>query len=451
MCYYFNRIGIILSCVQQVTLYEFDDKDIMLTTKSIEKINTDSIPVDPFWNIGDEKELKIHRIHAYPAKFPAFITTKALEYVKQERFIPKRIGDIFCGCGTTACEARRNSIDFWGCDINPVATLIADVKSHSFKKGWLEKHYKRILELYSSLTDFLTYENANSRLQYWYLPKQYNDLSKLKKAIMIAIPDKKSEYQKFFLCAFSNILKPASKWLTKSIKPQIDPKKKPQDVLELFKKQYDFMIKAYEESNSSGNSDIRIETANFLDETNSPKLDMIITSPPYVTSYEYADLHQLSTLWLNYASDYREFRNGTIGSDYCHEDIEKEIAKLNSSGAEIVSKMQKIDKAKAKSIAKYYLDMQAVAKKSYNLLNDKGYALFVIGNTEYKKIHIDNALHLSESLLDAGFSELQITKRKISNKILTPYRDANGKFSSDSSGRKIYGEEFIILGKKDIE
>lgn len=420
----------------------------MQKVTTFSEINIDSIPIDPFWNVGDEKELKIHRIHAYPAKFPAFITTKALEYVKKEDFLPHKIGDIFCGCGTTACEARRNNIDFWGCDINPVATLIADVKSHSFKKGWLEKHYKKILELYSSLTEFSTYEKANPRLQYWYLPEQYNDLSKLKKAIMMAIPDKNSEYQKFFLCAFSNILKPASKWLTKSIKPQVDPNKIPQNVLELFNKQYDFMLKAYEESNVSNDSDIRIETINFLDKKKTPKLDMIITSPPYVTSYEYADLHQLSTLWLDYTSDYREFRNGTIGSDYCHEDIENEITKLNSSGAEIVNKMQSIDKSKAKSIAKYYLDMQTVAKKTYKLLNDEGYALFVIGNTEYKKVRIDNALHLSEALFDAGFSELQITKRKISNKILTPYRDANGKFSSDSSGRKIYSEEFIILGKK---
>ena len=111
--------------------------------------------------------------------------------------------------------------------------------------------------------------------------------------------------------------------------------------------------------------------------------------------------------------------------------------------------MQVVDKAKAKAIAKYYLDMQAVAKKAYYLLNNRGYALFVIGNTEYKSVRIDNALHLSQSLLEAGFKELQITKRKISNKILTPYRDKNGKFSSDSSGRKIYSEEFIVIGKKD--
>lgn len=31
-----------------------------------------------------KREYKIHRIHAYPAKFPAFITTKALEYANQD-------------------------------------------------------------------------------------------------------------------------------------------------------------------------------------------------------------------------------------------------------------------------------------------------------------------------------------------------------------------------------
>lgn len=421
----------------------------MIRLVSLKGLDTDSIPIDDFWNVGDEREQKMHRIHAYPAKFPSFITTKALEYAKNNNFSPHKIGDIFCGCGTTAFEARRNNIDFWGCDINPVATLIAEVKSSSFKIGWLNRHYSEILKKYAERFSFPEYENGNERLKYWYKKKQYNDLSKLKQSILFVIPDKKSKYQKFFLCAFSNILKPASKWLAKSIKPQVDPNKPLQDVLTLFKKQCEFMINANKECPINGNTSIEIKTGNFLDEkSRSKKLDMIITSPPYVTSYEYADLHQLSTLWLDFTDDFRSFRNGTIGSDFCHENVCDLFSRLNSSGKKIVKEMQLVDKSKAKSVAKYYLDMQEVAKKAFSLLNDKGYALFVIGNTEYKTIRIDNALHLAQSLFDAGFKELQITKRKISNKILTPYRDANGKFSSDASGRKIYSEEFIVIGKK---
>ena len=46
--------------------------------------------------------------------------------------------------------------------------------------------------------------------------------------------------------------------------------------------------------------------------------------------------------------------------------------------------------------------MQSVAKKTFKILNKTGVAFFVIGNTEYKTVKIDNAKHLSESLIDAG-------------------------------------------------
>jgi DNA modification methylase len=111
----------------------------MITIDNIRQFDFESVSIDPIWNMGVQKEQKMHRIHAYPAKFPAFITTKALEYTQKNIGLkPERIADIFCGCGTTAFEARRNGIDFWGCDINPVATLIAKTKSRKYQSGRLE-------------------------------------------------------------------------------------------------------------------------------------------------------------------------------------------------------------------------------------------------------------------------------------------------------------------------
>lgn len=69
----------------------------MQRIKDLNKIDFDSIPIDSFWNTGEEKELKMHRIHSYPAKFPAFITNKAIAYAKKNNFKYKRIEDIFCG------------------------------------------------------------------------------------------------------------------------------------------------------------------------------------------------------------------------------------------------------------------------------------------------------------------------------------------------------------------
>ena len=421
----------------------------MLAIDNISRFDFESVQIDPFWNTCKGKEQKMHRIHAYPAKFPAFITTKALEYVRQSGGkTPRRIADIFCGCGTTAFEAKRNSINFWGCDINPVATLITKAKSRKYQTRRLQDYYNKIIEEYNLQPAPDTYEAAPERLRYWYFPEQYNELSHLKNCILTVIPER-SNYRLFFLCGFSNILKSTSRWLTKSIKPQLDPDKSPAEVMTAFNEQYKKMLVANEELDDLGNADSEIVTGSFLDGTwDIPSIDMIITSPPYVTSYEYADLHQLSSLWLGYVDDYRKLRKGTIGSLHHDYNFNKELKRLNSTGLKIVTLLLDQHKTKARSVAKYFLDMQLVAQKAFSILNNKGAALFLIGNTEYKKVRIDNAKHLAESLFDAGFSSVNVTKRKISNKILTPYRDKRGKFTTNAEGRKVYNEEFILVGSK---
>ena len=420
----------------------------MITIQDINSTNFDSIPDDAFWSIADEKELKMHRIHAYPAKFPALIPTKGLEFAQRNGLVVKRVADIFCGCGTVAFEAKRSGIDFWGCDINPVATMIAKTKSGDYKVETLEDYYDKIEKYFLTHQGRTSYKNANERLKYWYDEDTYKETARLKNAIIAVVPET-SRYHLFFMCAFSNILKAASRWLTKSIKPQVDPDKKLVDIITTFEEQCSFMIKAYKESNVSGMPETKIVNANFLSpQLNRPQVDMIITSPPYVTSYEYADLHQLSSLWLGFATDYRDLRDGSIGSSHHDYDFKREVKRLNDTGTKIVFGLMNYDKSKAHDVAKYFLDMQKVALGCYQMLSDNGMALFVIGNTEYKGVRIDNAKHLSESLINGGFKKVLVTKRKITKKILTPYRNPQGRFSRDKNSRKVYGEEFIVIGRK---
>ena len=402
-----------------------------------------------YWRSGRSAELRLHRIHAYPAKFPAFIPTKALQFAQLDGVRVRRVADVFCGCGTVAYEARRGKIDFWGCDINPVATLIARTKSGSFAEDRLDDYFAGIrskVKRASAKVDLPA--SAVERLNYWYSDEQFRGLAQLLNAINYAVPAR-SRYRFFFHCAFSNILKATSRWLTKSIKPQVDPHKKPVDPWATFVTQFEMMKTAFRQSSATGSSDVRILNENFLKLNNTPRdIDMVITSPPYVTSYEYADLHQLSSLWLGYAADYRDLRNGSIGSAQHDLDFNREIKRLNTVGSQIVFGLFDQDKAIARAAANYFLDMQAISARCYDLLRKKGLALFVIGNTEYKGVRIDNAAHLAESLLRGGFSRVRAAKRKMSGKILTPYRSPTGKFSRSGDGRHVYGEEFVLIATK---
>lgn len=408
----------------------------------LKNIDFEKIEEDEFWNQSEQKELSIHKVHVYPAKFPSLIAQKAIEYSNKNNYNVNTVSDIFCGCGTVAVEAKRLGYDFYGCDLNPVAVMIARVKSTTYEVVSVEKYYKEIVERYNGTELKNNYETAIERLKYWYVDSQYNELYCLKNSILTCVQEDK--YKELFLCIFSSILKATSKWLTKSIKPQVDPKKEIHDVMSTFEKQYKFFLKAIKQIDYKKDTKVEIECKNILEVEKKEYVDLIITSPPYVTSYEYADLHQLSTLWLDYATDYKELREDSIGSLY--NSSKQEYTGLSELEKQIVEKMQ--DGAKRKAVERYYVDMNNVVMKAYELLKMNGIIVMVIGDTEYKGVKMQNARALAERMLLNGFEILEITKRKISNKFLPTHRDSTGKFSSNKTDRQIYSQEYILIGRK---
>jgi methylase of polypeptide subunit release factors len=414
------------------------------TLKGLNKINFIDIDESPFWNEADTPEIRMHKIHVYPAKFPSLIAKKAFEYAEAKHLRLETVADIFCGCGTVAVEAKRKGINFWGCDINPVAVLISEVKSRPYDVNTVNELLTNILSSFETARVNIEYPAANQRIKYWFLEDQYNDLNKLKASIIENT--EADEYRKLFLCIFSSILKGASKWLTKSIKPQIDPEKQPQNVMAFFKRQIDVAIKAIQEAAYTSNGNIAIEHNDILKVHRQEDADMIVTSPPYVTSYEYADLHQLSALWLGYAEDYTELRNDSIGSSYGIDTKEKPND-LTPTAQKIVEHFR-WEIAQTRSIARYYSDMQKFSDKAFEILKHGGLVVFVIGDTEMRGHHIENAKCLCECMIQSGFGIKEIHKRAVQNKLLPPHRDEIGKFSSDKSQRSIYSQEYIIIGRK---
>ena len=412
------------------------------------KLNLEDLPVSSFWTENTQRQLKMHRIHWYPAKFPPYLVCKAFDYAKCKEVRVHNVVDFFCGCGTTPLESLKNGYEFWGCDINPVATLIAKVKSHKYSKTKLDNYYNLIIENYDNLQNEKI-KISNERLQYWFPEKQLKELKKILLSIQKQVP--KGFYRDFFLCAFSNILRGCSRWLTKSIKPQVDPNKEIKDVIISFKSQYRIMYNANLEliENLKYNKKIKIYNKNYLKVNIKDNIaDVVITSPPYVTSYEYADLHQLSTLWLGFVEDYRDLRKGTIGSLYNTSSYQYKVDDFNNTAQEILANVAEKSPNKVKSIAKYFSDIEHTVNKTYSILKNDSLAFFVIGNTQYKGVHIDNAKYMLECMLNQGFSDIEIHKREIGNKILTRYRDSKGKFTKDTSARKVYNTEFIIIARK---
>jgi DNA modification methylase len=177
-------------------------------------------------------------------------------------------------------------------------------------------------------------------------------------------------------------------------------------------------------------------------------VSLIVTSPPYVTSYEYADLHQLTALWLEYTKDLSDFRKRFIGTSYHN----KKDLILNSTLAENIRKeLIEKDKKTAEEVSTYFSEMNQVFIEMKRMLKKGGKTCIVIGNTSLKGVEILNAEVFVEQLQNLGLKIADIIKREIPSKNLPSVRDEKtGKFASITDKNKVsaYPTEYILVMEK---
>lgn len=401
------------------------------------------------WDLPSMVESPVHRIHPYPAKFPAHIPTRAISLARSEGRQVRRIGDIFCGCGTVAYEGRRHGLDFWGCDVNPVAALIARVKSGDYTSKKIDALAAAVFahhEHCSSESNLS--ETAAHSLVRWFGEEQFGRLARLRQAIERA-SDAGTPERDLLDCAFSACLKPASLWRGRSTKPSLDPGKEPSSPQSSFLRQMRLLSNAWAHpvNSSRVSADISVASATEVSPP-SQLLDLLVSSPPYITSYEYADLHQLSLLWLGFVDDHRVLRAKMVGSGFKRANFSSDYKRLNETGSHLSFSVYGRCQTSAASVVQYYLDMQAVVRNSMRLLADDGMAVFVVGNTTLKGVVMDNARHLIEAMLESGYRRVRVGRRAVSNKKNTSYRSRDGRLTRDSSQLQVYAHEYILVGEK---
>ena len=424
---------------------------------------------DPSWIFEDltqkDTSYATHGFHKYPAKF---IPQLAKRCIEENTKTNEMVCDPFMGCGTTLIESLVSGRKAVGVDINPVAYLISKVKTYPINPEKLKQETDKVL---SDLKVYFESKNQkqktlskieitpiipiNERIEYWFPNKESRTELGIILGRIDAIKDK--NIRDFCLCAFSNILKNASIWLMKSIKPTRDLNKKIDFPMNLFSRQIKKMIRGNDTYWNILPSSTKSNLKNYLnlkkaDARNLPtennSISLIVTSPPYVTSYEYADLHQLTALWLEYTKSVNEFREGFIGSihkkEFDHNGIKSKLAKQE------IEELDKKSKREAESVRNYFFEMQQCFEEMYRVLKPKGRVCIVIGNTELRKVPILNAEVFTEIMLNLGFKIHKIIKRRIPSKVLPQTRDSRtGRFTTTGEADRLaYPYEYILIMEK---
>lgn len=412
----------------------------------------DNIPVNPDWYFKNARSIEqwTHGYHRYPAKFLPNLVKKLIEEYTKENDL---VADFFAGCGTTLVEAKVHGRKSIGVDINPVAELITKAKTNPVVPEKLDASYKSIVDSFSEFNQN-DYGNisVHERLDYWFSQENKAKIAYLYDKVL-TINDRITQI--FFLVALSHILKNSSRWLQSSTKPQVDPKKIPIDPFVAFQLHAKQMIKKnreyYNHLNNMGyletECEIRLEDARKTS-IKANSVGAIITSPPYVTSYEYADIHQLTGFWYDYITNLSEFRKSFIGTFYS---LNQQLECDSTIAQEIIRDLLQKDARTAKEVANYFNDMQAVAKEMYRVLKQGGHLCLVIGNTTFLNVKIRSAEAFDEILTNLGFKIVDRIKRSIPFKLIPTIRDSkSGRFTKleNENSKMVYPEEYILIAKK---
>lgn len=413
--------------------------------------NFDNVEVNHEWAFESVRSTEqwTHGYHRYPAKFLPNVVKKIIEDYAPDCEV---VADLFAGCGTTLVEAKAHGKMSIGTDINPVAHLITKVKTTPIEPAVLQQAYDSLVVLFDKYVenDYINIDK-HERIDYWFFPSEKAKIAFLFSVVKNAALD--DVIKDFFYVCISHILKNCSRWLQSSTKPQIDPNKKILDPFEDFKRHCQKMIKSnrafYDELAEKGNlgvqCDIRLEDARHTSIADG-SVDIIITSPPYVTSYEYADIHQLTGYWMDYIQSLLDFRKSFIGTSFSgNTSLEVYGSDL---GQTIVNELAKKSKHIAHGVTKYFNDMQEVSKEMVRILAQDGQACIVIGNTKIKDVHIKSAEVFYDYLQKAGMHEVAVVKRNIPHKLMPTLRDnVTGKFTTldNPNCKKVYPNEYVII------
>ncbi len=395
-----------------------------------------------------------HGYHRYPAKFIPQLVSQLIDEHSKPR---ERICDPFGGCGTTLVEAKLLGRASFGFDINPLAVLVTRAKTTAICPSMLSERFTAICrELEDGVVmrlDIIENHPNLERLLYWFGNSNLEQLISLKQRLE---EEKEPAIRRFFMCALSHVLKNCSYWLATSTKPQKDKYKVPESPSKAFRKHASRMM----DKNRLLSEAIRIQDhyespaiMRKADARNLPlpdqSVDFIVTSPPYSTSYEYSDIHQLSVLLFGFCTSLREFRRDFIGSKNNNHHRDETLP--NPKAIRTIQDLRIVDVRLAKAILNYFLDMSQVYGEISRVLRKGRKACIIVGDTELRGVSIPNAEIAVNQMTEAGFILEKAIERPIPGRVLAPFRDKNnGRFISpnNSAARKVYSHEYILVMRK---
>ena len=394
-----------------------------------------------------------HGWHPFPAKFPPQLPAYFIERLTAPGDV---VLDPMFGSGTTILEAVRLGRRAIGCDIDPLARLLAQAKLTSFDGPAVSRlgtavlnDAKRRFSTQSGLLDTALAERFDAKtkafVDYWFPPTQQRQLTALLQAIESQAPQ---EAWSLLQMVFSStiIAKSGGVSLARDLahtRPHRVLDKKPKSAFDEFAKRLKQVLRSA--SSSSLGADLggsaRILAAS-AENTGlaAESADLVVTSPPYANNaIDYMRAHKFSLVWLGWKiADLTDIRAHCLGHDA---KTRRVWSGLPEQCERTVERLAIVDERKAAALRRYFGEMSAVLAETHRVLKPGKAAIVVVGSSNLRGIDVETHKALAALGVDAGFHLAHIGVRRLDrDKRMMPARWAKG----DSQIEQRMHEEHVI-------
>lgn len=361
--------------------------------------------LDTSWDFReDDTKISNHGFHSYPAMMIPQVARRLIETYGSDAEV---LCDPFMGTGTSILEAKLhpNFKVAYGVDINPLARLVAKVKTTPIPHGILSQFANLVMDCSDEEIANANMKKADidlpdfNNIEYWFKPQVIRDLAIIQRTIEsvdCADPKIREDIKDFLLVSFSETVRLASNTRNGEFKlyrmaPEALKKHHPQTSSIFREKTTANLERMQAFEREAGDCSIHILNEDTRERTSIPdkSVDIIVTSPPYgdsFTTVAYGQFSRLSLEWLGF--DSKEVRKidkiglGGIPAPDLNTSLESPL--LSST----IRKISDIDPKRAKEVLSFYLDFNLCVEEIDRFMKPGGYLCFVVGNRTVKKQQI---------------------------------------------------------------
>jgi len=391
-----------------------------------------------------------HGLHPYPARMLPQIAERLISRYLLEKFPSDReqllVLDPFCGSGTALVESKRLGARSVGNDINPLAVLLASVKTNPPSPEKLRAFLPRFLreiekETKEGKSDIVSLEIPN--IAHWFKDYVIKDLEGLRRSIQeIGDVDLRNFLRVCFsltVMESSNIDLRSSRFIRVYSENELR-KHKPQ-VLSIFQKYVRESVKrvdAFFKISKDFEGFVIQGDARKLPLANT-SVDLVVTSPPYgeeKNTVAYTRWSKLSLYWLGLKPDeIKTLEKASLGWN-----TKEKLETPSETANEVLNQAARIDRPRATEAASFFHDYWRCLSEIHRVMKPQRYCCVVIGNRSIKRIGLDMASVTVELGAKTGFSHVKTYYRNIPKKLI-PW--------TGPTGKTISHENIVILQRED--